>query len=97
MINANRQLSIVHSLIHYGSLVLLSNVHTELTLFRQCRAMNRSLTNVLFGGIAPTPVAAGGPAKIEGTITKTTVDDAVEILTNAGSVIITPGYGMAGT
>jgi NAD(P) transhydrogenase len=48
--------------------------------------MNRSLTNVLFGGIgtiAPTEVT-----KIEGTVTKTTTDDAVEALTNADSVIL---------
>jgi NAD(P) transhydrogenase len=48
--------------------------------------MNRSLTNVLFGGIsAPTSVDAH---KIEGTITKTTVDDTVEALANADSVIL---------
>jgi NAD(P) transhydrogenase len=48
--------------------------------------MNRSLTNVLFGGIsAPTAVDAH---KIEGTITKTTVDDTVEALANADSVIL---------
>lgn len=48
--------------------------------------MNRSLTNVLFGGIsAPTSDDA---RKIEGTITKTTVDDTVEALANADSVIL---------
>jgi NAD(P) transhydrogenase len=48
--------------------------------------MNRSLTNVLFGGIsAPTSPDAN---KIEGTITKTTVDDTVEALANADSVIL---------
>ena len=48
--------------------------------------MNRSLTNVLFGGIA-SPVSADAH-KIEGTITKTTVDDTVDALTNADSVIL---------
>lgn len=48
--------------------------------------MNRSLTNVLFGGIAG-PVSADAH-KIEGTITKTTVDDTVDALTNADSVIL---------
>lgn len=53
--------------------------------------MNRSLTNVLFGGIAPAPT--GGPErKVEGTITKTNVDEVVEALTGAESVIIAPGY-----
>lgn len=48
--------------------------------------MNRSLTNVLFGGIA-SPVSADAH-RIEGTITKTTVDDTVDALTNADSVIL---------
>jgi len=48
--------------------------------------MNRSLTNVLFGGInTPTSTDAH---KIEGTITKTSVDDTVEALANADSVIL---------
>lgn len=47
--------------------------------------MNRSLTNVLFGGIsAPTQA----DHKIEGQITKVTVDETVESLANAESVII---------
>jgi hypothetical protein len=48
--------------------------------------MNRSLTNVLFGGIT-TPTSADAH-KIEGTITKTSVDDTVEALANADSVIL---------
>ncbi|KAM0121684.1 hypothetical protein ACP6JC_001594 [Aspergillus fumigatus] len=54
--------------------------------------MNRSLTNVLFGGIA---APQQGQKKIEGQITQVTVDDTVEILSNAESVIIVVGYGMA--
>lgn len=48
--------------------------------------MNRSLTNVLFGGIS-TPVSQE-THKIEGSITKTTVEDTVEALVNADSVIL---------
>ena len=48
--------------------------------------MNRSLMNVLFGGIN-SPVSADAH-KIEGTITKTTVDDTVDALANADSVIL---------
>jgi NAD(P) transhydrogenase len=47
--------------------------------------MNRSLTNVLFGGIAP---AANSDYKIEGAITQTNVDDTAEALANADSVIL---------
>ena len=47
--------------------------------------MNRSLTNILFGGIAaPTQ----SDYKIEGQITKTTVDETVEALTNSENVIL---------
>ena len=74
-----------------GSLIGVSG---SILSYIMCRAMNRSLTNVLFGGIAPTPVNA--PAhKIEGAITKTNVDEAVDMMTNAESIIIVPGYGLA--
>ena len=51
----------------------------------QCVGMNRSLSNVLFGGIAP---AVQSEYKMEGQITKTSVDETVEALSNADSVII---------
>ena len=47
--------------------------------------MNRTLTNVLFGGIGTT---VQSDFKIEGTITKTTVDETVEALNNADNVIL---------
>jgi H+-translocating NAD(P) transhydrogenase len=52
----------------------------------KCVAMNRSLTNVLFGGIG-TNVSAE-THKMEGTITKTTVEDTAEALANADNVIL---------
>ncbi len=48
--------------------------------------MNRSLTNVLFGGIAPVAQTPG--QEIKGQITKTTVEETVEAMANAESVII---------
>jgi len=48
--------------------------------------MNRSLTNVLFGGIG-TSVSQENRT-MEGTITQTTTEDTVEALTNADSVIL---------
>ena len=48
--------------------------------------MNRTLTNVLFGGIGST--AAQTDYKIEGAITKTNVDETVEALNNADNVIL---------
>ncbi|PPR01481.1 hypothetical protein CVT26_015104 [Gymnopilus dilepis] len=77
-------------LVTVGSLIGVSG---SILSYIMCVAMNRSLTNVLFGGIS-TPVAAE-THKIEGTITKTTVDDTAEALANADSVILVVGYGMA--
>lgn len=47
--------------------------------------MNRTLTNVLFGGIG---TVAQSDYKIEGAITKTSVDETVDALGNADSVIL---------
>lgn len=47
--------------------------------------MNRSLTNVLFGGISAPQQAQ---KQIEGKITTATVDDVSEALTNAENVVI---------
>src|SRR6266516_1787559 len=57
-----------------------------------CVAMNRSLTNVLFGGIAAPSTT---DFKIEGPVTQTNVEETAEALVNAESVIIVVGYGMA--
>ena len=58
-----------------------------------CRAMNRSFTNVLFGafGQVQTTQAAG-----EARVAKSgTPADAADLLQNASTVVIVPGYGMA--
>jgi NAD(P) transhydrogenase subunit beta len=58
-----------------------------------CKAMNRSFTNVLFGAFGQVQAAAAaGEAK---TAKSGTARDAAELLENAGSVVIVPGYGMA--
>src|SRR5439155_5807450 len=70
---------------------------TLLTLL-MCKAMNRSIANVLFAGVGAGPVAAPGAAAAEGK-TKThreiSVEDAAVLLSNIQSLIIIPGYGMA--
>ncbi|KZV73394.1 PNTB-domain-containing protein [Peniophora sp. CONT] len=73
-----------------GSLIGVSG---SILSYIMCVAMNRSLTNVLFGGAAPP--ATQGDYKIEGTVTQTNVDDVVDTLANADSVILVVGYGMA--
>jgi H+-translocating NAD(P) transhydrogenase subunit beta len=59
-----------------------------------CRAMNRSFISVILGGFG-TGKTTGAAKAIEGEATPTTVDETVERLRTARSVIIAPGYGMA--
>jgi NAD(P) transhydrogenase subunit beta len=59
-----------------------------------CKAMNRSLANVLFSGFgsAVTKGRAGGE---QGTAQSTSAQDAYYVLEAASSVVFVPGYGMA--
>ena len=76
-------------LIVAGSLVGASGIILTQIM---CKAMNRSLSNVLFSGFQ----AAGGKMEaIEGEAKAITPDDAYYILEAASSVLIVPGYGMA--
>ncbi len=59
-----------------------------------CDAMNRSFLSVIFGGFGATPVATGDQV-IEGEVTSTNHDDVADMLKEANSVVIVPGYGMA--
>ncbi len=61
-----------------------------------CKAMNRSLTNVIFGGFGTSSGSSpGAGSEIEGSITETTADEVAEDLLQAKEVMIVPGYGMA--
>jgi NAD(P) transhydrogenase subunit beta len=61
-----------------------------------CRAMNRSIWNVIFGGFgAAPPKAAGGPAKPAGDVQEMDAQTLAARLRTSKSVIIIPGYGMA--
>ncbi|KAL4929732.1 putative nicotinamide nucleotide transhydrogenase [Aspergillus undulatus] len=73
-----------------GSLIGVSG---SILSYIMCVAMNRSLTNVLFGGISAGP--AQSAKKIEGEVKETSVEETVDSLANAESVIIVVGYGMA--
>ena len=59
-----------------------------------CKAMNRSLMNVLFGGVGGA-VAGGGKGGPQGEAREFNIEDAAIVLDAARSVIIVPGYGMA--
>ncbi|HEY8074093.1 MAG TPA: NAD(P)(+) transhydrogenase (Re/Si-specific) subunit beta, partial [Labilithrix sp.] len=60
-----------------------------------CKAMNRSLWNVVFGGFGATPVKAAGAQAPAGKVQQASVEQVAELLLAARSVIIVPGYGMA--
>jgi H+-translocating NAD(P) transhydrogenase subunit beta len=61
-----------------------------------CRAMNRSLTNVLFGVSAPAAAAgAAGEEVYEGKIKATSPEEVAMLFDGARRVVIVPGYGLA--
>jgi NAD(P) transhydrogenase subunit beta len=61
-----------------------------------CRAMNRSIWNVIFGGFgAAPPKSAKGPAQPAGEVQEITAPDLATTLLASKNVVIIPGYGMA--
>ncbi|KMO69395.1 Re/Si-specific NAD(P)(+) transhydrogenase subunit beta [Mycolicibacterium obuense] len=77
-------------LIITGALVGSSGAYLS---YIMCKAMNRSFISVIAGGFG----IEAGPSedKDYGEHREITADGAAELLSNASSVIITPGYGMA--
>ncbi|MGH7747027.1 MAG: NAD(P)(+) transhydrogenase (Re/Si-specific) subunit beta, partial [Candidatus Dormibacteria bacterium] len=60
------------------------------------KAMNRPLTNILFGAFGGGPSAAGGAAsEMVGEVRSATVEDVVALFELAREVVIVPGYGLA--
>jgi NAD(P) transhydrogenase subunit beta len=60
-----------------------------------CSAMNRPLSNVLFGAVG-APISGGGTSALAGRQPKSySPEDVAILLSNASSVVIVPGYGMA--
>jgi NAD(P) transhydrogenase len=59
-----------------------------------CKAMNRSLPNVILGGYGTSSYAGGQAMKIEGVHKETHVADTVEMMTEAKNILIVPGYGL---
>ncbi|RSZ59492.1 NAD(P)(+) transhydrogenase (Re/Si-specific) subunit beta [Massilia atriviolacea] len=80
-------------LIIAGSLVGSSGA---ILSYIMCKAMNRSFFNVILGGFGGDAAAAGGGAAQEQRPVKSgSADDAAFIMSNAETVIIVPGYGLA--
>ncbi|KAG5272045.1 hypothetical protein AALO_G00161050 [Alosa alosa] len=59
-----------------------------------CVAMNRSLANVILGGYGTSSTGTGKPMEITGTHTEVNVEQTVEMIKDAQSIIIVPGYGL---
>jgi NAD(P) transhydrogenase subunit beta len=63
-----------------------------------CKAMNRSIWNVLFGGFGATvtgPIGEREKALVARGVRQITVEDAAALLTYSKQVMIVPGYGLA--
>ncbi|HET9702874.1 MAG TPA: Re/Si-specific NAD(P)(+) transhydrogenase subunit beta [Vicinamibacterales bacterium] len=62
-----------------------------------CHAMNRSFLSVILGGFGAEEGAApaGGAAQPAGEVKSVTADETADLLRDAKSVIVVPGYGMA--
>ncbi|MFQ3662655.1 MAG: NAD(P)(+) transhydrogenase (Re/Si-specific) subunit beta [Chloroflexaceae bacterium] len=81
-----------NALIITGSLVGASGIILTNIM---CKAMNRSLTNVLFGIWVPSEEAATGDEVYAGKIKAAHADELALLLEGARRVVIVPGYGMA--
>ncbi len=60
-----------------------------------CKAMNRSIINVIFGGFGSGPEAAAAAGEDDRPVKTGSAEDAGFMMGNADTVIIVPGYGMA--
>jgi H+-translocating NAD(P) transhydrogenase subunit beta len=80
-----------NALIIAGSLVGASGVILTQIM---CKAMNRSLSNVLFGGIAAVGESKSSD-EVYANVRSTSADDVAMILDGAQRVVFVPGYGMA--
>jgi len=59
-----------------------------------CKAMNRSLPNVILGGYGTSSTGTGKPMEITGTHTEIDVPGTIDLIEDAKNIIIVPGYGL---
>lgn len=83
---SNNVLIITGSLVGASGLIL-TNI--------MCKAMNRSLTNVLFGVLAPTGGGASADEVYTGRVKSASPEEVALLFDAARRVAIVPGYGMA--
>jgi NAD(P) transhydrogenase subunit beta len=74
--------------------ILVGAAGTLLTIL-MCKAMNRSLANVLIGSFGGGAKAAAGGVKEVGMHKEISLSDAAVVMAYANKVMIVPGYGLA--
>ena len=73
--------------------ILVGSAGTLLTIV-MCKAMNRSLSSVIFGAFGGSTAATGGP-EVNGSIKDISVSDLAILMNYSKKVVIVPGYGLA--
>jgi NAD(P) transhydrogenase subunit beta len=73
---------------------LVGSSGTLLTLL-MCKAMNRPVTNVLFGAFGSSGGGAAAAGGVAGTVKPIQADEVALLLAYAQRVVVVPGYGMA--
>ncbi|MEY4882275.1 MAG: hypothetical protein RIS34_129 [Pseudomonadota bacterium] len=79
-------------LIVAGSLVGSSGA---ILSYIMCKAMNRSFFNVILGGFGGEATTAIAGSAVQRAVKSGSADDAAFVLSNAETVVIVPGYGLA--
>jgi H+-translocating NAD(P) transhydrogenase subunit beta len=74
--------------------ILVGSAGTILTIL-MCKAMNRSLKNVLIGSFGGQKAGASGDAKEQGHFKEISMNDTATLMAYASKVMIIPGYGLA--
>lgn len=74
--------------------ILVGAAGTLLTIL-MCKAMNRSLANVLIGSFGGSKAGPGGATREQGAYKEVSLNDAAVVMAYANKVMIVPGYGLA--
>jgi NAD(P) transhydrogenase subunit beta len=82
----NNVLIIAGSLVGASGLILTSIM---------CKAMNRSLANVMFATLGPTSETPSADDVYAGKVKSTTAEEVAMLFDTARRVVVVPGYGMA--
>jgi len=84
----------------YGNMIMLTggilvgSAGTILTL-AMCKAMNRPLSNVIFGAFGESTAVEGTSSTLKGNIKEASASDVAILMNYSRKIIIVPGYGLA--